>query len=665
MLSPSTILLVVILVCAVLLFYNQLIVDDFDNESFTSRLNVLKEYLRTVGDHNSIPPVLAYVSHIVGTNEYIVTYFSTNNMHTVGRQMHNETVETFNFATQSFDRVTGGGSSREVASVSYVSHDTEKFVAHTDDGDVVVECGDGVFDGGQCVPMSVCDRPNVDLPLTEDRLNLLLFNQHAARRRPLTDNHITHPTAYIHCDANQTPHITECLNGEVFEGTRCVYDPPLTTNGHGLVTSVDVVKVVEGNSGGIVTNNKYKKSKHYNNIKTYTTSSLHTPMSGPTNYEAGYKTANHKVTDIKIVEHNESDFIRRISDEKSFSKILPTKVGLVAITVNKTRVTNKKFAYNLVNSAPYHPPTNVIDNLPTNKKEPLFMMPVNYAYPFDATPCLEHGTGHTFTSNKVASNQYFECLDTNNNLFLHSCTNNLTFNDGVHQCDSEFDCAQFENGTGTIVNSIINDNISFDTGASVCEGGRITRVTECDTGDFIADKVFKHPLTVSFNVQLPKQIFNSETNSCEEYSVDRVRIINDSFEVVVEERADLGSHMVGRVSKIVDAKKFMDGEAVSDFVTYSRDVGEVGLRWKTFTAVDCYGEERISVDPFDNSRYNVCEGGEFVDQVVLKEDEFVKGGEVVRVAGYRGECRYGDHEPYFDLAQRNVGDYSCLFTVPV
>ena len=160
-----------------LLFYNYLIITDFDTDSFTARLGVLTEYLRTVGD-NVVPNIIGYVSH-VNDNNYIVSYFYTDSLKLHETVAKNEFEEQFDFASQSFVRKR---SDDTTASVSFVGNDIRKFVAHADDGDVVMDCGNGLFDGTSCAPEPICNAPNRKLPLTEDNLNELVFNRMAADR---------------------------------------------------------------------------------------------------------------------------------------------------------------------------------------------------------------------------------------------------------------------------------------------------------------------------------------------------------------------------------------------------------------------------------------------------------------------------------------------------
>ncbi|AKN80709.1 VP91 [Diatraea saccharalis granulovirus] len=540
----SSVLLAIVLLIIVFVIYNNFIINDFDNEVFTIRLNTLREYLRGVGGNNTVPPTLGYVSH-VDNNHYRLTFFDTINLKTVKEDTYNEEERVFDFGNQSLVEVNNNP---QAASVSFVAEDERMFIAHTDDGAVLMDCQDGVFDGVQCLTTPVCDRPDINLPLTEDRLNQLVFNRLASRARPQLDNNSTyHPTIYVHCDKEQTPQLEECLNGEVFQGTRCVYDPVVTTNGGGLVS--------------------FK-----------------------------YKTNIIKKTKFKV-----------------------------------------------------------------NVHKPHLMFPVNYSYPFDAAPCLDHEPGYTFTSNRLATTQFFECLD-NNNLFLHTC-NNVLFQSGRHYCDEERDCAQFEDGTGVLINTIHNDNITFDTGKSVCEKYRIKEVVECDTGDFIADKKFSHPLNVTFDLRLPRQVFYEDT--CTEYGYDRVVITNDSFTVKVDNFPELSTHMVGRVSKIINEQDYLKENSVSEFVTYSRDVNEICMDPKLFTSLDCNKETGIVVDLFENTKYNVCKDGVLIEAgVVLNDDEYVEKNEVKKLIGYKGQCRYKDNDRYFDNINRVVDGYTCFFTIP-
>ncbi|UYE99146.1 MAG: vp91 [Betabaculovirus sp.] len=573
MLSISSIVIVLILFVAVYTIYTKLVVDTFDDNLFSIHLNVLKEYLRTVGDNVGVPSTIGYVTHVYN-NDYVVTYFDTTTLKSVGSEVHDATREEFSFASQTFFNVN---LNENAASVSFVANDNRKFLAHLDDGTHIMSCeNDQMFDGNQCVQKPICDRPNVNLPLTSDRLNRILFNSYASQQKPVDDDFSKHhPTAYVKCDSNSTPQIEECLNGEQFNGTHCVYDPVIQTNGKGVVGYVNFDKI---------TKFAHTKTFDYNNKNT-------------NKFGDEYELNRKKVESNKIV--------------KKLNFIKSGRIFTKHVNVNA-------------------------DNNTTH-----YMVPVNHTHPFDVGPCLNHDIGYTFASVRVASSQYFECLE-NNNLFLHTCQENVVVRNGRYECDMEKDCMEFENGTGVIINTIHNNNITFDTGKSVCENYRIIQVVECDTGDFVSDKTFSHPLHVTFNVALPSHVFDTETDSCVDYSLDKVHVTNDTFTVDVATYTSLKHNMIGRVSKINNIKQFFDSDKVSDFITYSRDVNEIAFDPTNFTALDCVGDgDTILVDLLDNTRYNVCSNGVFVEEITLKNDEFVdNNNQMQKLNGYKGQCRY-------------------------
>ncbi|AIS92092.1 P95 [Erinnyis ello granulovirus] len=593
MISISSILIISILLITMFVMYNTVVVDTFDNNLFTVRLNVLKEYLRTVGDDVVVPSTIGYVTH-VQHNKYVVTYFDTTTLKDMGVHVHDATREEFSFASQTYSNVF---LREDAASVSFVANDDRKFMLHLDDDVYTMSCEDDeVFDGVQCAQKPICDKSDVNLPLTSDRLNRILFNDYSAQRKPVTDDSSKHhPTAYVKCDSTQTPQIEECLNGEMFNGTHCVYEPVLQTNGKGTVGYVNFEKI---------TNFAISRTMDYNTI-------------------------------------NENE----LNGQNEESNKMTKKVGFK--NCGNGKLYTKLVAVNTTGQEQY-------------------MVPVNYTHPFDVTPCLNHDVGYTFASLRVASSQYFECLD-NNNLFLHTCNDNVTVRNGRYECDKEVDCMQFEDGTGVIINTVHNNNISFDTGKSVCNNYKIQEVVECDTGDFVVDKVFSHPLSVTFNVALPSHVFDPELDKCVDYSVDRVHVTKDTFTVDVPTYPSLKHSMIGRVSKISDKKHFQQSDNISEFVTYTRDVNEIAFDPINFTALDCTSTDGTSilVDLLDNTRYNICVHGVVDKEIILENDEFVDfNNQVQKLNGYTGQCRFDDSVNYFDQYHRIVDGYECYFTVP-
>lgn len=529
-------------------------------DTYNSYLDILKTYMTAVTD-GRIPTNLAYVSAVQGHN-FTVTYFSTSTFRKLYQINSSEKEYSFDFASQEFRRITlpiGGGVTASGGGA---------FVAHMDDGDLEMECDAGTtFNGEVCARQSLCLGRNINIPLTENALNTILFDKMNARRKPTTNNLQQHATVYVHCDDDLVPHIRECGNGETFVGNQCQYDPVITTNGRGLTTDINYDKI------------KGKKSIMYYGA------------------HAAYK--------------------------------LHTKFGVA---------TTKQYTTTPPPPTQHTTSPNVVNS--------------NHTFNHQSA-CATAAVGHTFITDELSEHQYMECIGANN-VFLHTCVNRY-YNNGAYYCDIEEMCKQFERGTGIVVNGVSTDNISFDSGASVCENYQITRVEECDIDDFVVAKRFDRPITA--RLQLPTQIYHQ--NKCVDYNVDAVNILKDGFEIIVDDR--VSTSMVGRVSKIPDKQSFLNARSIGDFVTYSRDLGEIGID-DNLMGLDCFGA--VSSDIFDNTRYNECQNDQLVRTVPLNNNQYVEDGVVKTMINYTGQCRMEDGASYFDQAHRVVGDFQCYYTIP-
>nr|ALN42023.1 vp91 [Cnaphalocrocis medinalis granulovirus] len=599
--SFTSLLVVIVLIFAVILFYYKFIIDDFNNDSYSVRLNVLKEYLRTIGDDNTVPAQLGYVSDINDTNHtYTVTYFDTTTLKLVSTHEYDESNHVFNFETQSVNRVWNNNP--QAASVSRVSNDEHVFLAHADDGDLLMSCKNGKFVGDQCVPAPVCDQPNVKLPLTEHRLNMLVFNRLAAQSLSSSSsssiNEPHHPTAYVQCDHNSEPSIVECLNGESFVNTQCVYQPSVVTNGGGVVMMPAKELLL--------------------NTKSVSSPSLLLPHN-------------------KILAKNKKFVYYSIPNDNNNNKTRTSVVTSPIINLSENTI-------------------NISENIET-------IMPVNYEYAFDATPCIDKEVGHTFRTTNMGVNQYLECIS-NNNLFLHSCKENIKFDDETQQyrCDHNNDCDQFEDGTGVILNSIHNDNVMFHSGKTKCVNYRVVDVTECDTSNFVTKDFIYHPLMkITPHVGLPRQIYDADSDQCVDYDLDKLTINNNNFAIEFDTHSELITSVVGQITKIPSSLEPIN---VADCVVYARDLHETCVNPHNGAPIDCIGV--VTHDILNNETYNLCdESGAFVEQVRLKPNEFVRKGELVQLSGYTGECRYMPGTNYLKLAERTVSNYRCLFTIPL
>lgn len=733
MLSVSTLVVAIVLVIVVFLFYDRFIIKDFDADAFTVRSNILKEYLRRVGASNVVPEELGYVSQ-VDNHAYHVTHFNTSTLAVLRTDVYDDRLQTFNFQTQDFTLVPEEGEEEsrliftEVtrdkiapSNISFYPLDEHKFVAHADDGDVVMSCNDGVFDGTQCATAPVCSAPNTILPLTEDSLNRLVFNKLSARHKQLTHNPQHHSTLYVRCDENAEPHIEECDSGELFQDGECVFRSDyITANDYGLVIAANIaelsaknVEVVRGRDAkvrdvtekvGVATEDVPVYDS--NNIKTYglktnfdlrhSAQVVEVPFDSPeakvgvqitrAKTQTMIETTNPEVQSIKArvqTTRAKAQTMRVATDdadiiEASLKEFGNGEVGIMgknaksfSMNVNigskKTKV-YKKDAVRLLGDEDLE--VKLVHNEPKLQNEPkrehTMVVPVNDNLLHDYTPCLERGTGHTFVDASVSNNQYVECL-ANANLFVHTCRSRQ-FDGESYRCDVEDVCADFEDGTGEFINSMSNENITFDTGRTVCRDYQVVQVLECDTTNFVDAKKFDHPLHVALELNLPREVFHE--TECAPYNFDLVKIDNDNFRVRVDNTLglDFSSMMIGRVSKVRDEDSLNRCEKVSDLVTYSRNLGELALDPKNCMGVECVGTNSVTVDVFDNTRYNLCdEHGALTEEVMLDDDEYVdfRSKKVVKREGYAGECRMDEGVDYFDEPFRMVGEISCFFTMPM
>nr|AJA91725.1 VP91 [Adoxophyes orana granulovirus] len=588
MLSLSNALLIVVLLVIVILFYSRVVVDDFDTNSYVARLNILKEYLHN-NKSTTIPSTIGYVSHVNG-QQYYVTYFDTKLLKETVITVHDSNKHVFNFNSQTFDIVLYYDKS---PSVSKVADSDNEFIAHVDDGNLIMKCNNGTFNGERCVEESVCnERSDINLPLTEDRLNKLIFNKVSARKKPLKFNTQTHPTAYVHCDQASVPAIVECPNGQSFKDTVCVDNPTLINN-YGIIYKTNL-------------------SKQQRAVQKY-----------------------YKMVPIGDINNTKNLFLKHNSAKK---KLLTYDNNNIDITQSFANV---------------------------NKPSSILMLPVNSVHIFDAYPCAANDKGHTFKTDNLGMNQYLECLD-GNNLFLHTCENLTQASDGRYSCDVDIDCLKHEDGTGETIHSLSTNNITFPSGITFCNNYKVHRVIECDTGDFVADKNFNHPINMKLNVALPKQTYDSSNDKCVDYSVQNVDIQKDYFKIDFDEYPLLSYGAVGRISKIISKNVFNKSESINDFVTYAKSLGEIAVDPETFHPVDCLN--KITFDILDNTRYNVCDDNNtFIEQKVLQYDQYIDPNDnsVRNLKDYNSQCIYNNEMDPFSVIYRDVDGYRCKFTLPL
>ncbi|QBQ01642.1 vp91 [Hyphantria cunea granulovirus] len=618
------------LLITVILIYKQFIIDDFNVNTFDERLSVLREYLRLVDDRSSIPPTLGYISAIDG-HKYTVTYFETNNLTIVKQTEHDDRESVFHFGFQDFTK--GIEVKLNKSSLSFHPTSARKFIAHSDDGDVEMSCRNGLFDGLQCAPKSLCSSPNTILPANEDNLNALIFNNVAARRALLTENTKTHPTLYIKCDEDLVAHLIECANGEVFLEDRCVYDPTIVTNGQGVVTALkkkdsttlSIDQCSAQNGLDIEPKNKSKKL-FFSNVK---------PI---------IKYKKQRITNFQL----------------SFKKLQPTILkngfdnrfeSMHKEIVQKDLIFNvepihfvKKFATVIVKKYDIEEPTNLV-------------YPINANTLHDAARCKFEG--QTYIDALTTEYQYIECLG-GDKLFLHTCTARHQKEDASFYCSMEDVCTQLENGSGRLVTSKSTDHIVFDTGYTDCVNYKISTIVTCDTNNFV------NVPGATLDLTLPRTVFDG--NSCVDYSSEHVKIYNDNFKVQIanDMGVDFSTALVGRVSKIINASSINN---LHNVVTYSRDLGEIGVNPNNSMGLECSEDSPFLVDIFNNTRYNVCDDTKNLIATKFMEEHEYYDFKLQQIISdrpfYKGQCRLDDGENYLEFQLRQVNDTMCFYTIPL
>lgn len=718
-------------------FYHNFIIDDFDQTVFDARLTILREYLNNSRDGIPYPTELGYVSNVSG-HQFVVTYFSTTNLTEVTRSTHDDREETFSFIDQSFAPVIARPTNivpllqtgSLASSISHHPTDNTKYVAHLDDGDAEMSCRTGYFDGYQCVAFPVCSQPDTTLPMTEARLNRLVFNNSTSRAYPSIDEDKgpAHASLYVRCDEDMEAHVEQCDDGEIFDGTQCVFDPTIETD-HGLVTTVkrgvfginnlphtdekgvkislygENLPVTDENEPPTVTHTGAKVTelaqtyvKYYGNAGNFTTKTsvsdensikkevktpLHPIFDGPiVTFKGTRKAINFNVDpkelDLKTlglgvdIKENAINFRSKrmtIYDKNQAANIEELKKRLEINDTRNYKLQQAKLTMKKIGNTNLSVVDVTSDNhqtTTTTTPPPQLVTPVNDNSTHNCHPCNMYGAGHTFIDDTLSENQYLECLD-DTNLFLHTCTKRLKKGPRYY-CEREDVCAVFENGNGEIVHGERNDNVSFDTGRTVCRDYNVFEVVECDTGNFVPSLKFNHPLAVQLHVNLPNEVYVNDTDECVPFDTKLVDIGRDTFRVTIHNPYDIdfSSMAVGRVSKM---DGLMIGGVSNDLhaiLTYARDMDEVALNPVNGVSVECT-DAAITVDLFSGSLYTLCDNNLVVEAGEMAMDQYydVKQQALAKSPIYNGQCRIADNESYVNLVYRTIDNIDCFYSSPI
>ncbi|AOT85473.1 vp91/p95 [Cyclophragma undans nucleopolyhedrovirus] len=194
---------------------------EFDETTFTKRLQTLTEYVRRTNADSPTPDVIGYVSDIF-QNTYIVTWFNTLDLSVRHESVHDDRSEIFDFLNQEFRSVERDNFNVRVRPSA--SNDNEFIVTNDTGDDVTMNCPPHFkFDYAQlkCVAVLPCDAKAPGLyPMNERLLDILIFNQHLNKNyndidEPFAQHH--HPTLYLRCDSDGGHAVEECPNNYTFD----------------------------------------------------------------------------------------------------------------------------------------------------------------------------------------------------------------------------------------------------------------------------------------------------------------------------------------------------------------------------------------------------------------------------------------------------------------
>ncbi|USC25931.1 p95 [Palpita vitrealis nucleopolyhedrovirus] len=211
---------------------------EFDETTFSKRLQVLTEYVKRVNANEPTPDVIGYVSDIM-QNMYIVTWFNTTDLSTYHESVHNDEIETFDFLTQKFQFVDNKVVHQRVRAND---ENPNEFILTGDNGDVTMNCPAYFnFDYAQlkCIPALPCDNKPAGLyPMDERMLDTLMLNQHSNKDYSANAD-LYHDTFYLRCFADGSHAVQECPDNYTFDAEigQCKVNELCTNRPDGYVLS--------------------------------------------------------------------------------------------------------------------------------------------------------------------------------------------------------------------------------------------------------------------------------------------------------------------------------------------------------------------------------------------------------------------------------------------
>ncbi|AIU41310.1 vp91 [Sucra jujuba nucleopolyhedrovirus] len=233
-------------------------------------------------------------------------------------------------------------------------------------------------------------------------------------------------------------------------------------------------------------------------------------------------------------------------------------------------------------------------------------------------PCLVHGTGYTYITDNIGDNQYFQCISSSESELI-TCLNRVFVNN-EYSCSGDAECASFVNGTGVTIRTYEDENVMFNTGILECDQYNSIKNIECNTENVLANKKFNEKFTV--NIHVPAQIYDTTSNQCVDFDVDKFTIKSKYFSISSEGNdlnINYDTAMLGLADQL---PRLLTTERLDDAVKYARDDNEVGLNPINGEGIKCFGETLYDI--FEGTRLNLCTSqNEYIETVKLNSDQFI------------------------------------------
>nr|AGS47921.1 capsid-associated protein Vp91 [Ectropis obliqua nucleopolyhedrovirus] len=241
----------------------------------------------------------------------------------------------------------------------------------------------------------------------------------------------------------------------------------------------------------------------------------------------------------------------------------------------------------------------------------------------DAHPCTINGPGYTYITNEIGNSQYYLCVSSTETELI-TCLNRIHV-DNQYKCGGSVECANFDNGSGTLVTTMENDSIRYNSGVLTCDNYEIVRNIQCDTSNLLADHVYNNRFKVG--VHIPRQVYDTSANACQPFDLSLVQQKSKYFNIESlpnEYNINFQTAMIGHMDNInAILGNNIDTNTINDVVTYARHSNAVGLNPIDGTAIECFGATLY--DPFNANRMNVCnENNVLIRNIIVADNQYIK-----------------------------------------